>query len=163
MEGKKTSRDIITAVIIVFLIGLYAFTSHFAVTRAMTAFGNTSIVNASVGPALIAGTNKAYSRLDLVLTFVAIGITIGIIAAGYFTAGNPLYSSIYFVFVVVACLVAPFLTQAWNSVTQNSVFIDTLAAFPITNLFMSNLIIWAIITGTLGMIAMYAKGQEGGL
>tara|TARA_R100000963_G_scaffold30970_1_gene22281 strand:- start:340 stop:720 length:381 start_codon:yes stop_codon:yes gene_type:complete len=95
------------------------------------------------------------------LTFaVLLGFTIGIVITGWLVGGITPFMILYVIFLIVIGAVSGILQYVWESISIMSIFGATLTSMPLTNFLLSNLTLFVVITGFLGLVAMYISGQR---
>jgi hypothetical protein len=119
---------------------------------------NTTAVNSSEAAVQAFGEVKDLtSRFDYVVFFAFIALAIGLLITGWLVGGHPLFMVVYFIVVVLGVVMSAILSNVWESVSQASVFLGDVVAFPLTNYLMMNLPVFGAVLGGLGMIVMFAK------
>lgn len=152
------AKDVVFIAIIIFAVGLAFFIGHLVVNSMINGIVQNPQVNSSEKTVAALENTKALSqRFDYVVLGLFIGLTLALFVTGWFIAGNPIFTALYFIIVVVAVLTGGILSNIWQTVSTASVFGTTVASFPITNNLLSNLQIYIAVIGIVGLIVMFGK------
>ena len=156
-------RDIILIGVVITILGFAFFSTHKIFNDAYTKLIGIEAFNQSQEAVdAVQGSLDITNRMDYVIFGVFIAMTLAIIISGWFIAGNPVFSFIYFLLVVIGVVVGSILANTWETATQKAVFGTTITHFPITNNIMLNLPIYIAVIGFIGMIVVFAKPQIAG-
>lgn len=141
-----------------FAVALVLLTAFYAGNSMVNAMVQNSQVNSSESTrtSLLAGQTQ-FNKFDYIYFAFFIGVVLSTIIAGFLVGGHPIFMGIYFIVVIISSIVAAIISNVWETFTGTSQFIASAASFPITNHIMGLLPMYAVITGILGMIAMFAK------
>lgn len=151
-------RDVLIFGAIIFGLGIAFFMTKFVMVDVVTKMSAMTVFNESQ-PALDAlqGSIDVTDRMDYVVFGTFMGLILGILVTGWFIAGNPIFSFVYFLVSVIGVVIAAIFANAWETATQMAIFGNTIAAFPLTNNIILNLPIYTAIVAFLGMVVIFAK------
>ena len=143
---------------IAFFIGKFAMsTVSDAITSIPTIAGHQEVVDA------LEDTDETMGRADYVIFGLFIGLVLAMIVGSYFMASHPILMFVYIIVVVISVIAGAFMSNAWETTTQLSVFGSTISEFPISNNLLSYLPFYNAVVGIIGIIIMFAKyNREGG-
>jgi len=157
-----SARDIIVVIVVFFALAIAFFAINYTYYEISDRMINSSAFNESsqAQQAIESGRTVA-NRTDYILFIVFMAMCFVIIITGWFVGGDPIFSFIYFIVIVLAVVVAAVLNNVWVGFTESSIFLvdGVLARFPIVDHMMSHLPLYAAIVGFLGLIAMFAKSS----
>lgn len=154
-----SARDVALAMVLVFAFGILFFIVNFATKSITSRIVQIPVINQSSPAAVKAfgDMDKSLDRLDYMSLGIFIGLVFAIIITGYYVGGQPLFIFFYFIVTGIATFVAMGLANFWYDLSNSSVFGTTLNSFPITNHLLTNLPLYTIGLGILGMVVMFAK------
>jgi len=158
------ARDVIMIGAFVFAIAIALFVTHNMMTKTINQMINQTVINQSV-PTVTELNNiktNTLTRLDYVVFGVFIALTLALIITGWLIGGNILFMFLYFIFIVFGIILGAVLSNAWEQVSQSSIFGTTVSAFPLANNILSNLPIYLAAIGFIGLIVMFAKPMVAG-
>jgi hypothetical protein len=151
-------RDVILIGTLVFAVGIAMFVLFFSTRTVMNQMLQIPAFNQSEPASqAIQGSIKVTSQMDYVVFGLFIGLVLGLIITSWYIAGNAIFMGVYFLVVIINVVVSVILTNVWESTTQASIFGATIASFPITNQLMSNMPIYMLVVGFIGVVVMFAK------
>lgn len=159
-------RDVILLGVLVFTIAIGLLVIKFAVNTTMGVMINSSVLNESNGTIqAFQGVNQVTNRFDYIVFVIFIGLILGVLIASWFAAGNPIFTFIYIIVIVLGVAFSTVLTTVWETITDSSVLGTqiTNGSFTITNGIMLRLPMFLSIIGFIGLVIMFAKPyfQEG--
>ena len=175
MKNKKgNARDVILIVVLLFCFGIGFFIINYVGDTMKTALINNEAWNSS----LVDGSNASQilethvdtvnSRMDYLYLGVFLGLTLALIITAWFVGGHPIFMAVYFLFVVIAVVLAVVFANVWDDLTNKISpayynFSSTIDDFRITNNILAHLPMYIAIIGIVGIIVMFAKpgGGEG--
>jgi len=151
-------RDILFIMVFIFALGLAFFVIKFSTDTAINKMISIPAINQSEAAVeALDNTMLVSNRADKLLLGAFIGLVLGLIITGWFIGGYPIFMAAYFIIVVIAVAISPFLSNAWESISVMPIFGGTLAAYPITNHLLLNLPVYIAIIGFIGLIVMFGK------
>lgn len=165
MNNRGNARDVIVLGVILFAVGLMAFIGYNTFNVMADKMLNTTAFNSSAHASQALNDVKGdTTKVDNIVLGVFIGFSVAIIVTAWFIGGNILFVLLYFLFMVVGVVVGMVLSNAWEGVTQASVFGASyvIGDLPITNWLVTNLPVVLVVVGFIGMIAMFAKPYMAG-
>jgi len=158
MKNKGSVRDVALMVVSVFAIVLAFFIIHYATGTLVSDMLLKEQINRTSGAvSALNATVTMTNRLDYVAFGFFIAFTFAIIITGFFVGGHPLFMFLYFLVVSVLVAVGAFLSNVWETISQNASLIGSLQYFPIMNHVLTNFPIYISVIGILGLIVMFAK------
>lgn len=156
-----SARDIVITAIILFSLGLGFFIIHSVMSTTVDSMLGVGEINESEDiVTALEGIDKITAKFDYLILGVFIALTLGMIITSWFIAGNPIYTFIYFIVMIMAIVISALLANVWEEVSQASVFGTTITQFAITNNILMNLPIYIAVIGFIGVIVMFAKPRE---
>lgn len=158
-EKKRGSiQDIGLAMVFLFVAAILFLTVKYSYTQFVdTATENTQINSSAAAVEVLDKTKDLTNRFDYVVFVLLVGFVLAVIITGWLVGGNPLFSFIYFIALVILVAVSSVLSFVWEKVSTKAIFIDTVAELPITDLIMSNFPVYITILGFVGMLVLFAK------
>jgi len=158
MKKRGSVRDVGLMMISVFAIVIAFLIINYATG---TMVGNMLLnnqINQTTGTvSALNATTAMTNQLDYVAFGFFIAFIFAIIITGFFVGGHPLFMFLYFLVVSVLVVVSAFLSNAWETISQNASLIGSLANFPIMNHILTNFPLYIAVIGTVGIIVMFAK------
>lgn len=168
-NGKKgSSNDIIFIGILVFIIALALFVTHFMFTTAINQIITKPYLNETASfVGAMEGTKNMMNKFDYVIIGLFFGLSLAILITGWLVGGIPIFMIIYFLVVIIAVVLSAVLSYFWQTFSVASVFGTTINSFPMTNHLLTNLQIYVAVVGMIGMVVMFGKpyfsGDNGGI
>ena len=155
-------RDIILIGVLVFAFGIAFFSSHYMLNQAFDKTLNTSVINDSayVSDALRA-TKDLTSRFDYIVFAIFMGLGLALIITGWFIGGNPIFSFVYFLVIVIGVVMSTIFANVWEQISQTTVLTSSLASFPLTNNLLLLLPVYIAVVGFIGLVVLFAKPYVG--
>lgn len=155
---KGSSNDVVLIGILVFVIGLLLFVTHFIFNAAVDSIISTPAINSSaVTVSTFTGVKTFTENFDYVIIGLFIALSLGLLITGWLVGGVPIFMTIYFIIVVMGVLLSAVLSYVWGIFTTASVFNLTINSFPMANHLLSNLQIYVAIVGVIGLLVMFGK------
>lgn len=159
----SSARDIILIGIVMIALGFGFLATHKIFNDTYTKLIGTAGFNQSEKAVeVVQGSLAVTERMDYVVFGVFIAMVLAILISGWFIAGHPIFSFVYFLLVVIGVVTSAILANTWETASQSSVFGASLTSFPITNNILLNLPIYVSIIGFLGLVIVFAKPQIAG-
>ena len=157
-------RDIILAMVVVFMFGLGFFVINYALNTTFNSMIQVEAINQSAGTvAVFEGTQTGLlGKLDYIVLGLFIGLTLGIIVTGYFLGGYPIFAFFYFIVLIIGVVLSAVMSNVWETFSTTAIFGTTINAFPLTNHLMNYLPYYCAVVGFIGIVAMFAKPLLGG-
>jgi len=153
-----SARDVIVISALTFVTAIIIYIIAFSGNAVIQRMILTPGVNESAGAVrALEGTQRTILRFDYVVFGVFIGLTLSLIITGWFVAGNPIFSFIYFLVIVFAVAISAILSNVWQEMTSQVTLNTLLYSFPISNQLMVHLPLYTTIIGFIGLIVMFAK------
>lgn len=155
MNKKGSALDLIYYSIAIF--GLSAFLLVVwkmwgEMSTGLQAVGTSSVINRS-----IASGTTLIGMFDFMFIGSVIAMLVVLIIIALMIPSNPIFYVIYVLYLIVATLLAPILSNAYETFANTSQLQAASAAMPMQNLFMSNLPLIILMFGVILLIATYAK------
>ena len=165
-----STNDVILIGVLVFIFAIGFLTVFFISTTVTNQMLSIPTINSSAATVeVLQSQSKVTSKMDYVIFGLFIGLTLALIISGWFVGGHPIFMAVYFLVIIVGTAMSAVLANVWETASGASIFGSTVANFPITNNLLTNLPIYTVIIGSLGMVVMFAKpyimenaGQGGG-
>jgi hypothetical protein len=157
-----SAEDVIFMAIILFSFVLAAFFTYYAYDTFLDhAHNQTVLTNVTEAMDVFDNTQtKVADKFDYVVFALLIGFVLAIIIGSLFVLVHPIFTIIYFIILIIAMVLSSVLAYIWNQISTMSQFATTLTAFPLSNFMLNNYPIFILAAGFIGMIIMYAKGQN---
>lgn len=150
--------DVMYIAVILGVLGLAFLAAHYVINKAADQMLATSAINESSSAVTSITASKTMTgRMDYVIFGFFIASCLGIIITGWFIGGNPVFTFVYFLVVVVAIIVSTIISNVFDDIANTSVLVSSVSAFPITTHIVSYLPIYVSIIGFIGIVVMYAK------
>ncbi len=159
---KGSARDIMLSGIMIFTLAISFITLHYSWGQAAAKMLNNTQLNYSEDfRNSINATTKVTNRLDNIIFVMMIGFFLLTIILSWFVAGNPIFTFIYFLFIIIITIVSAVLSYGWEKIAATSYFSTLVPAnFPLTNYILNNFPIFMMAMGFIGMIVMFAKPPQ---
>lgn len=162
-----SARDVAVVGVLVFALGIAFFIANFALNTSIDAMITKPHINDSASAvSALNSTKDVAGMFDYVVAGFFFALTLAMFITGWFIGGNVIFMAIYFLIVIISVLISGILANFWVDFSNASVFGTTLTLFPITNHLLSNLQIYVVVVGLIGMVVMFAKPyltQEAGI
>ena len=158
MNKKASVQDVALIIVLLFSLAIVALVGKVAFSEFNSRMGNITVVNSSqvTLDALDDGYNVT-NKYDYVMFTIFMGLLIALIITGWLVGGNPLFTFVYFIAIVIITILAIVLSYVWNRVSTNTIFTTALAEMPITDFMISNIHIITPVIGFIGLLVMFAK------
>jgi hypothetical protein len=158
MNRKGSALDVLLICVVVFAFGVGFLILHFSSNAIYDKLLNSTAVNSSAKTVTTLQAAKAVTaKLDYYSLAIFIGLTMALIITAWYISANPLFMGIYVIVIFIAVLIAMGLSNAWETISQRPVFVNSLAALPITNNLLSYLPYYVAVIGIIGIIVLFAK------
>lgn len=159
MQRKGNILDVGLVMVILFVVSIIFLLSTHVFGEFSGKWTNNTIVNSSQASidAVEDVENLLNTRFDWVGFTLLIGLTLSIIITGWLVSGNPIFTFIYFIIIVILVATSAIFSFTWEKVTDQAIFATTLNNYPILDLILTNFPIYITIVGFVGMIVTFAK------
>lgn len=151
-------RDIIIIAVLLFAVAVAVLvtvnTGHIIIGRLQL---NPSFNATNSSMEVLQSGDASLNYTDGVYFVGFIALFFAIIIFGYLVGGYGIFSVIYFILIIIFVIISYVLQVSWITIAENSNFITTTAALPLTNFIMSNLAMFVAVMGLVGLLAIYAK------
>lgn len=122
---------------------------------------NPAINSSAVTIASFEDSKSLTSRYDYVSVAILMGFILAIIISGWLVGGHPIFSILYFIFLIVIVMTSYILAFVWNKISTTALLSATVAAkFPISSHILNNFPTYITVIGFIGMIVMFAKPRQ---
>lgn len=160
-EEFKMSRDVVMVPIMAFIFIIILFSFFFA-TKTITGklMDITSVNSSDKTVEALQGADKSVNNYDYLGFVLFLAMALGIIVTGWLIGGHPLFMVAYVFIIVVAIMISPFLSNAFETFYSQSVFGTTINSFPISSHIIQHLGLYTAIIGIIGFVVMFAKPRE---
>jgi len=101
--------------------------------------------------------NDSIQSLRLVSFMYMLSIIVLTIIVGAFERKHPFLFFIYILIMMLALILAPIISNAYETLLQSNIFEGVLQSFTLSNFIMLNLPIIVLIMGTLGSILLFVN------
>jgi hypothetical protein len=146
-------------ILLVIAVGFFSlnYMSHTITDKVLTVkiFNETPNVSASLN-----GSVRVADRLDYVFFGCFIGLILGIIVTAWFIPGNPLFTFIYFLIILIASACSFVIANVFEIYINKPVFASTIINFPLTTFIIGKLPFFVIPVGLIGIIILFGKPQQ---
>lgn len=159
-EGKKrgTVRDVAIAGAVFFAMGLFLFIVHFMNdTMRDEMLANPNVNISSEVEDAFNSVDQVNMRLDWIFLGFFIAYIIATLITAWLVGGHPIFMVAYIIVIIVSVAISPFLSNAWEDITQSAVFGVTINSFPITNHILTTLPYYVVVLGLIGFVVMFGK------
>lgn len=158
MNNKASARDVVLIGALIFALGIGMFAAHNVINRAIDDMVTNPVINSSTDTVnALQNTQELTNKMDYIVFGVFMALCLAIIVTGYFIGGYPIFMFLYFIFIVIGVVLSAIFANTWETITQHSTFLGTLAHFALTNHLILYLPIYTSVVGFLGVVAMFAK------
>lgn len=158
MEGGI--RDSVVIGVTVFLLAIGLFVIFFGVKATTSQLVEIPVIAEDTHVVeAFNGINTTINKLDYFIFGVFIALMIGFLISSWFVGGYPVLVIIYIIVIIVSVVLGGVLANVWETMAQGAIFGDTVSNFPITNNLLTNLPLYNLIIGALGMIVMFIGTQ----
>jgi hypothetical protein len=157
-----SAEDIVFMVVLLFVFVLSAFMIWYAYDTFLDHAHNVTMFNETpeVIDTMDFAQTKIANKFDYVVFVLLIAFLIAIIIGSMFVFTHPVFAIIYFLVMVIAVMLSSIFGYVWHKVSTQAVFAETLTQFPLSNFLLNNYTLFIVGAGFIGMIIMYAKGQN---
>lgn len=152
------ASDILMIAVVLFAFGTGFFVINYVSHSVFDQIQANEVIN-STGNATAAFETMTTmaNRTDYILFTLFIGLVLALIVSSWFVAGNPLFTFLYLIVIVITVVLSAILSNVWESVTGKAIFGTTLANFPLTNNLMQLLPIYMTLIGIVGLVVIFGK------
>lgn len=155
---KIAVRDVLWIAVFMFALAIGLFAIHFMLNQAVDKMLEIEQINESSKTVTAFGNVKSLTnKLDYFIFGVFIALILGLIVTSWFIAGHPIYMFAYFLVVVISVVISTVLANSWETISQSSIFGNTVVSFTLTNNLMMNLPLYIAVIGFIGIVLMFAK------
>lgn len=160
-KKSQSPGDAIYVIIMLVILAIGGLVAYKAFGDVFTSLKANPVLNAtpSAVEAFDAGS-QLNDMWDYVILFVFIGLTIGLLIAGYFIDAHSVFFPIFIIGMIGGAVLSVILSYVWTQFSSSaSIGLDLIATnnFPITDHLMNNLPIYFTIIAALSLVATYAK------
>jgi len=163
-KGDLSDPMILTFWIFFFAVGIilivYVFLQIFQPIQ-NTVLSSMPEANATINAA-ITYTSNAIPSTMLIIFF---GLLLGLFVSAFLVRSHPVFIPLYLIFGVTSVLIAVALGNAWGTITDLSIFSDTVnlnSGTRIIGLIMNNIVKIQVIAFFISLIILFAKPSQGG-
>jgi hypothetical protein len=157
-------RDMLMLGPLLFVTGLVLFSSAFLGNQILDNFKNaTMISNNTIAVGAIEGAQRGLDKFDIIFMGFFIGFALFTWIAAYFIGGNPVFSAIYIIILLVMLILTPILANVWMLESQQTIWVDKLGSVPMMDAILSKLPLYVFIVELIGFIIMFAKSRQEGV
>ncbi len=94
--------------------------------------------------------------------FVFMGLIIGTMISSFFIDSHPIFVFLYIIFLAVSIMLSVYLGNAYENLTELTVFADISTTQTLINFVMNNIVVIMVAVGSLSIIIVFAKFSTGG-
>lgn len=153
-----SAADTLFIAAFIFAIGIALFLTHYTMTSTYDIMVESPEINSSANAiTTLGGVPTVTARFDYIILAMLIGLSLAMIITGFLVGGVPIFMFFYFIIVGLAVVISTIFANVWESVTNTSALVATLASFPMANHILLNLPYYISIIGFIGIVVMFAK------
>lgn len=160
LNKKGSIRDVGLSAVVLFAFGLVAFLLLFVYNTSTDLMIQSEPFNGTAAGEVIQTHQETLNGMDYIVLAIFLGFFLGVIMLSYLVGGVPVFVAIYIIFFLVISVLSGILTSVWENVSGMVIFGTTINNLPITNFLLNNLTLVIVVTGFVGLIVMYVRGQR---
>ena len=160
-KGKKGFvGDIITLLILLFILGITILAAYLILSSVNTQFQADEQIGDS-GQAIVDNATSKYINLwDGIFVFLLIGLSLAAVISAYFIDTHPLLMPLLLIVLVAYIFVAAAIANAYYEIEASSAFSGFAESFKMMHYIMSHLGLYAAIEGFMVFVALFAKVSQ---
>jgi hypothetical protein len=162
-KKAQTPQDMILLVVILFSIGLVCIFGYYIYAQINNYRSTIPALNTTVIDTAMDKAQTGNANFDYVFLVLYIGLSLALVAAGWFIPTDTIFLWLYIIVLLIAVLIAGIFGYIWNVFAASGLplYATITNTFPITNYILSNLTLFELFTAALAMIATFAKERNG--
>ena len=94
--------------------------------------------------------------------FVFMGLIIGTMISAFFIDSHPIFLFLYIIFLAVSIMLSVYLGNAYENLTELTIFANISATQTLINFVMNNIVVIMVAVGSLSIIIVFSKFSSGG-
>ena len=161
-KGRKAFvGDILTLIIIIFVLSITIMTGYLMLSKVNTAFQATPDIGTQ-GQTIVNDATSKYTNLwDGIFAFLLVGLSLATAISAYFIDTHPLLMPLLLIVLVAYVFVAASISNAYWSVASDTAFSGFAENFKVMYYVMTHLAWYALIEGFVVFMALFAKVNSG--
>ena len=159
---KGDLPDMLIFLITVFILAIGLFIFAFIIPTISNGLGNAGLNSSAEGVAAVnqmnsIGTNTIQNGFFLLF----VGLIMSTMITSFLARTHPIFLFLYIIFLGITIFLATYLGNAYETLSSNPLFADTLASQSLINLVMNNIVKIALGVGALSMVILFSKFTSG--
>ena len=159
IQNKKGDvTDIITFLILIFILGVGLFILAFIVPQISQGLENANI-NQSTEAANAIDQLEDFGTVTIQRGFflLFVGLIISTFISAFLTRVHPIFMFLYIIFIILTVFIGTYLGNAYDQLRNIPTFADTMASQVLINLVFDNLLTIIIAVGAVSLVIVFAN------
>ncbi|KKN17073.1 hypothetical protein LCGC14_0969510 [marine sediment metagenome] len=159
---KGDLPDMLIFLTTVFILAIGLFILAFVIPTISDGLAVAGLNDSAEGASAIAqmsniGTNTIQRGFFLIF----VGLIMSTMITSFFARTHPVFLFLYIIFLAITIFLATYLGNAYETLSNISIFADTLASQSLINLVMQNIVKISLGVGALSMVILFSKFVSG--
>ncbi len=150
--------DIITFLIVIFVLGVGLFILAFVVPQISQGLNNAAI-NRTTEAASAIDQLEEFGTITIQRGFflLFVGLCISTFISAFLTRVHPIFMFLYIIFIILTVFLGTYLGNAYDDMANIPIFADTMASQTLINLVFDNLLTIIIVVGAVSLVIVFAN------
>lgn len=159
-KGDLPDMLIFLVSITILAIGIFVFA--FVIPTISNGLAEAGLNNSVEGTGAIAQMNNLGTNvLQKGFFLLFVGLIMSTMITSFLARTHPIFLFLYIIFLGITILLATYLGNFYETLTNTQIFADTLASQTLINLVMSNIVKITLGVGALSMVILFSKFTTG--
>ena len=157
-EKKGELSDVMIWLITIFILGIGLFIIAFIVPNITDGLRTAGMNNTAQGSSAINSMESiSIHTINNGFLMLFVGLIIGVIISSFLIRTHPIFIFLYIFFLAISILLSFYLGNAYETMSQMSVFAETYGQMTFINLVLSHIAGITLAVGAVSMIIIFAK------
>lgn len=164
LRNKKGDvTDMLIFIVLIFILAIGLFIFAFIIPQISSGLNDAGLNSSTEGSSAISSLGD-FGTITIQRGFFLLfaGLIISTMVTSFFARTHPIFLFLYILILGITVFLGVYLGNAYQDLTEISIFADTLASQTLINIVMNNIITIVIAVGALSMIIVFAKFSTGG-
>ena len=159
---KGDLPDMLIFLITVFILAIGLFILAFVIPTISDGLADAGLNDSTEGASAISQmSNIGTTVIQRGFFLLFVGLIMSTMITSFLARTHPVFLFLYIIFLAITIFLATYLGNAYETLSNTSIFADTLASQSLINLVMNNIVKISLGVGALSMVILFSKFTSG--
>ena len=160
MNKKAQVWAILSIIVFLLVLAIILLITGYVGTELTEKIGGSSINSTTEAAHALDMANTGINLLDTFFFIVFFAFIVGIIVTSFYQDVHPVFLIMFIIFLIIAIIVSIPVSNAYDKIYNTGTLNVTAAKFDMTYNIMSNLPLFTLVIGIIGIVVLYSKTRS---